>query len=221
MRNWKRWKRRIGATALSVIIAMLAWWGIHLSGEIESLLYSEPQIAMETLNYLQNTASTDETEERQQFLQSLNDSNKAHRVVIQRNYICGQEERVMGQMSSDKIIELLHHNPTWKGHFGENEDVWLTELIEDLSPVCKQRAYMSMDANGNLTLYEGPPKQERVLKTFFQLDINSMESALPEGVLEQLYDGIRIQDLDEYNSVISTFSDFAQEYTENVMKRTE
>jgi forespore regulator of the sigma-K checkpoint len=168
------------------------------------------------LKYLQQTDFEGETENMNNFLQRLSNSEEIYHVVVQKNYICGQEEKVIGEMSSDKIKELLHHNPTWNGHFDENKDVWLVESIEDLSPECKEKAYMSMDDNGNLTLFEGPPKQEKVIKTFFQLDINSMESALPEGVLEQLYDGIRIQDIDEYNSVISTFSDYAQEYTENL-----
>jgi forespore regulator of the sigma-K checkpoint len=220
-RNWKWWKRLIGSTTMCVTVATMVWWGMHLSDKVESLLYSKPQIALETLKYLQQTEFEDETEIENNFLQRLNNSEKIYHVVVRKNYICGQEDKVIGQMSTTKIKELLHQNPAWDGHFDKNEDVWLVESIEDLSPECKQKAYMSMDVNGNLTLYEGPPKEEKVIKTFFQLDINSMESALPEGVMEQLYDGIRIQDIDEYNSVISTFSDYAQEYTENVMKRTE
>ncbi|MNP36883.1 hypothetical protein D3C76_1303020 [compost metagenome] len=206
---------------MCVVIATMAWWGMHISEKIQSLLYSEPPIAVETLQYLQQTDFVDDPEENQHFMQTLKVFNKSYKVIIQKNYVCGQEENVIGQMSSDKIIDLLYHNPTWRGHIDDNEVVRLVESIEDLSPVCKQKAYMSMDADGHLTLYEGIPKEEKVLKTFFQLDINSMESTLPEGVLDQLYEGIRIQDIDEYNSVISTFSDYAEEYTENVMKRAE
>ncbi|WP_205417309.1 BofC C-terminal domain-containing protein, partial [Klebsiella pneumoniae] len=52
--------------------------------------------------------------------------------------------------------------------------------------------------------YQGEPDEEKVIRTFFQLDVGTMESSLPEGVLEQLHKGIRIQDVDEYNSVLST-----------------
>ncbi|GJM75082.1 hypothetical protein HMSSN036_72980 [Paenibacillus macerans] len=48
-----------------------------------------------------------------------------------------------------------------------------------------------------------------------------MESALPADVLKQLQQGIRIQDVEEYNSVLSTFSDFALEQTEKVMQQNE
>ncbi len=46
-----------------------------------------------------------------------------------------------------------------------------------------------------------------------------METALPEGVYEQLQQGIRVQDMNEYNSVISTFGDFAVERTQRVLKQ--
>lgn len=220
-RNWKKWKRRTGTTALCIIVVGMVWWGFHLSDKVQSLLNSKPQIAVQTLQYLQNNSLEDESEEDRYFLQRLEESDEMHKVTFRKNYVCGQEEQVLGQMRSERISHLLQHNPAWIGHLDRNGDVWLIETISDLSPVCKQKAYMSMDANGNLTLYEGPPHKEKVLKTFFQLDINSMESTLPNGVLKELYDGIRIQDIDEYNSVISTFSDYAREHSENVMKRTD
>lgn len=58
-----------------------------------------------------------------------------------------------------------------------------------------------------------------MLKTFFQLDVETMESVLPDEVLKQLQEGIRIQDVEEYNSVLSTFSDYALEQTEKVMQQ--
>lgn len=219
-KNWKWWKRIIGTTAMCITVVVIAGWGLHLSEKVQTLLSSKTEIAVETLKYQYNSVLEGEVLSDLSFLQKLKDSDEVFKVVVNKNYICGQEKRVIGQMRSNQIIELLHNNPTWSGHFDHNGEVMLVESISDLSPVCKQKAYMSMDGAGNLTLYEGPPQKEKVLKTFFQLDINSMESALPEGVLKQLYDGIRIQDIDEYNSVISTFSDYAREYSENVMKRT-
>ncbi|MNN87817.1 hypothetical protein D3C81_2054220 [compost metagenome] len=80
-----------------------------------------------------------------------------------------------------------------------------------MSETCRQEGYIGIDKNGNLSLFEGPPKNEKVIKTFFQLDVETMESALPNEVLKQLKQGIRVQDASEYNSVLSTFSDFALE----------
>lgn len=40
-------------------------------------------------------------------------------------------------------------------------------------------------------------------------------------MLQQLYDGILITDTDEYHSVLSTFSDYAVEASQKVMKPAE
>lgn len=44
-----------------------------------------------------------------------------------------------------------------------------------------------------------------------------MESSLPQDKLDQLTKGIRITDMEEYNSVLSTYSDYAIEQNQKVM----
>ena len=62
--------------------------------------------------------------------------------------------------------------------------------------------------------------KQKVLRTFFQLDVHYMESSLPKERLNELVNGIRISDMDDYNSVLSTFSDFATDKSEKVMNPT-
>lgn len=45
-----------------------------------------------------------------------------------------------------------------------------------------------------------------------------MKSSLPEGIMKQLHEGIRVQDIEEYNSVLSTFSDYARDSAEQAMQ---
>nr|WP_246427575.1 BofC C-terminal domain-containing protein [Paenibacillus phyllosphaerae] len=96
----------------------------------------------------------------------------------------------------------------------------MQQWIDDLSDACKESATFGVDKSGNLSLFDGPPKKEKVLRTFFQLDVNFMESSLPKEQVEQLTTGIRVTDKDEYNSVLSTFSDYAVGRSERVMKST-
>nr|WP_240343093.1 BofC C-terminal domain-containing protein [Paenibacillus sp. ALJ109b] len=104
---------------------------------------------------------------------------------------------------------LLVQHPDWDAQVESAEVLHIKQHVDDLSPLCKEQAYISIDAVGNLNLYEGRPTEEKVIRTFFQMDVGTLETSLPEGVLEQLQQGIRIQDKDEYDSVISTFSDYA------------
>lgn len=47
-----------------------------------------------------------------------------------------------------------------------------------------------------------------------------MESSLPQDKVDRLSEGIKITDMDEYNSVLSTYSDFAMPANQKVMKPT-
>lgn len=140
-------------------------------------------------------------------------------VTVRRVYVCGEELEFLGTLAPDRIAELSAEHPGWEFAAGERADeVTFVEHIDDLSPACKSNAYMGMDEKGNLTMFEGPPNERRALRTFFQLDIEHLESALPPAVVRQLRSGIRIADFSEYSSVLSTFSDYAVDETANVLK---
>ena len=81
--------------------------------------------------------------------------------------------------------------------------------IHDLSPACKESAVFGIDADGRLSLFDGPPDGGNVLRSFYQLNIRYMESSLPKERFDALVRGIRVSDLDEYNSVLSSFSEYA------------
>ncbi|RXZ84518.1 hypothetical protein EBB07_00410 [Paenibacillaceae bacterium] len=142
-------------------------------------------------------------------------------VVLRRQYICGEEFRPLGLMAWNEVIEVLRAHPEWTVHFNEQNDVQFEEQVNDLSAKCKQNAFISMDKQGNLSLFDGPPKKEKVVRTFYQVDVPYMESSLPKNRLEELADGIRVTDLAEFNSVLSTYSEYALPHkSEEVMKRT-
>ncbi len=140
-------------------------------------------------------------------------------VNLHRVYVCGEESKPLGRMMSKQIVELLQAHPEWKAVIDpEQSMVHFEQTIEDMSEHCKANAYMGVDKKGNLTLFDGVPKKEKVVRTFFQLDVRYMESSLPQDKLDLLTKGIRINDMDEYNSVLSTYSDYAIEQNQKVMK---
>ncbi|BFH61195.1 BofC C-terminal domain-containing protein [Paenibacillus azoreducens] len=208
-KQWRRWRRRSLTLGLSSLVVAMVWVSMYLPDKVQSLLSSTPPVAIETLQQYQQSEGVDKSADPN-FWNELNKYKQINEVVVRHSYVCGVEERALGKLNTDEIYNLLNEHPTWKGQFEGQGKVVLNETIPDLSPTCKQRAYMSMDKDGNLSLFDGPPEQEKVIRTFFQLDINSLESSLPEDALRHLYDGIRIQDIDEYNSVLSTFSDYAR-----------
>jgi forespore regulator of the sigma-K checkpoint len=146
----------------------------------------------------------------------LQERSEPLQVMLHRVFVCGEETEPLGLMKPETIVKLLGQHPEWSATLEEDgRTLRVMQQIDDLSAECKTNAYFGMDRNGNFSLFDGAPKGEKVMRTFFQLDVRFMESSLPKDQLDQLSEGIRVSDIDEYNSVLSTYSDYAME-TEDV-----
>jgi forespore regulator of the sigma-K checkpoint len=191
----KSGKRRL---TLGVVLLMLG--GVYIG--MESLKTSnslEAMVAPET--------------KQQQVLDQIKRSGNAHRVFAQKVYVCGQELAEIGKLSSDQITEYYKMHPQDQVKLTTDGQVYFVEQVEDISAACKHNAFFGLDKNGSLSLFEGPPNEEKIIRTFFQLNIEHLKTSLPQGTFNQLKQGIPISDLAEYNSVLSTFSDYAVEVT--------
>lgn len=151
---------------------------------------------------------------------TLSDMRGKVTVKIRRVYICGSESETIGLLSSVDTLRMMKLHPEWTAMLDEQGAVVMEQRIDDLSESCKRSAYFGMDKLGRLSLFDGEPKKEKVMRTFFQLDVNYMESSLPKERIDELVKGIRVTDKDAFNSVLSSFGDYAVERTEKVMKRT-
>lgn len=136
-------------------------------------------------------------------------------VYTNRMYVCGQIQEHLGTMGAEEVLSFHREHPDWRIEVEDhNRKVVFMQQINDLSPECKENTYFGLDKDGNLSLFDGPPQDEKVLRTFFQMNIEYLESSLPPDTVRQLREGIPIADLAEYNSVLSTFSEFALEQSE-------
>lgn len=216
-KRWMRWNRTIWTISACVLVAWMAWRGVGLSDQMKELMTKEP-LALETLG--QHRVSEEAGDPPQDWLNELEQSGRVRIVHLNKIFTCGEENLILGVMKPKEIAELAGSHPDWVGRLAPGGDVWFDERIQGLSETCQRDGYVGIDKNGNLSLFDGPPKDEKVIRTFFQLDVETMESALPSEVLKQLNNGIRIQDVEEYNSVLSTFSDFAVENSKDTMQQT-
>ncbi|REE69479.1 forespore regulator of the sigma-K checkpoint [Paenibacillus taihuensis] len=156
-------------------------------------------------------------------IETLSGQSEQVNVRLRMIYLCGDEMKTLGKMSAKAALRMLSQHPEWNAVMHADGAVVMEQRIDDLSESCKRNGYISLDKAGNLTLFDGSPKEKKVMRTFFQLDVHYMESSLPKERIDQLMNGIRITDKDEFNSVISTFSDYAldrNEKVEKVMKRS-
>ena len=130
-------------------------------------------------------------------------------LVLHRTYLCGEETRQLGRHSAAKAEELLRSHREWDARLERSGRLTLEEKVDDLSPQCRKTAYMGMDKDGNLSLYDGPPWKEKVIRTFFQLDVDMLESKLSENKVRELAEGIRVTDKEQYESVLISLNEYA------------
>jgi forespore regulator of the sigma-K checkpoint len=146
---------------------------------------------------------------REQVIRTLGSWEGPIELVLHRTYLCGEENRQLGRHPTTVAVQLLTAHRDWNAAFDSSGALIMEQSIDDLSLECRKSAYMAMDETGNLSLYDGLPRKEKVIQTFFQMDIERLEMRMSPDQLLELSKGIRITDKDEYNSVLSTFNEFA------------
>ncbi|GFN33609.1 BofC C-terminal domain-containing protein [Paenibacillus xylaniclasticus] len=157
----------------------------------------------------------------EEIAQAIDKVNRPLKVRIHRTYLCGEEFRSLGLLSVERAKRAAQRPSVSFARLNQPKNgvplLVLEEKVSDLSEACKQHAVFGLDRAGRLTLYDGPPRKEKVVRTFYQLDIRVMESRLPREEVKRLTDGIRIEDKETYYSVLSSFSDFAIDASRDVM----
>ncbi|MBD0381715.1 BofC C-terminal domain-containing protein [Paenibacillus sp. WST5] len=190
-------------------------WGLHVTGHLPGAVTSLERASKATFGKL----TPEENQRFKDAISTLKGITDSRQTYLLKSYLCGEERQELGIQTPNQLLQEQMKHPGWMLSLGAKGEVTFTEEIEDLSPQCKQKAVFGIDAGGNLSLFNGAPGKDNVIRTFFQLNIKHLESSLPVETVKQLHKGIRISDLDEYYSVLSTFSDYAVEETERAMTR--
>ncbi|MEW9700110.1 BofC C-terminal domain-containing protein [Paenibacillus sp. SI8] len=212
-KHWKRklrWRRNWIALG-TVIVICLASWMLHKEGYFTGDAASVNSQA--TLAKL----TPEEDQRLRDSLVTLKGITDSRETYLFKSYICGEERQELGTLTPSQMLDEQTKHPDWLLSLSAKGEVTFTQHINDLSPECKLRAVFGIDENGNLSLFNGNPGKDNVIRTFFQLNIQHLESSLPRDTVKQLHDGIRVSDVEEYNSVLSTFSDYAVEEKEQAM----
>lgn len=211
LRKKKRWLS-LGAVTLVAGAAVLGLWlketGSSNGSQSEAEKGGEIGVMGRSIVQPASAQNDSGTEEA---LNAVRGSTEQRSVFMQKRYVCGEETEKLGSMAPADIIKKHEEHPEWKVVLDQEGSVFFVEEVEDLAPKCKENAYFGLDKSGNLSLFDGLPEQDHVIRTFFQLNVQHLKSSLPQDAVKQLYSGIRITDLADYNSVLSTFSEYAVE----------
>lgn len=211
-----RWKRSWLTLGMLVLIGGVAWLVYAANGFLSDQDPHSPKGAIRAAFAGLTPEDDARLQEATKLLQTITERRESY---LLKSYVCGEERSGLGLHTSQELLSLQKQHPSWRLSIQSSGEVLFTENIEDLSPDCKQKAVFGIDGSSNLSLFNGTPADNHIIRTFFQLNIQQLESSLPREIVAQLHRGIRVSDLEEYNSVLSTFSDYAIEVTEGAMSR--
>ncbi|OCT15691.1 hypothetical protein A8709_12545 [Paenibacillus pectinilyticus] len=210
-----RWKRSWLTLGMFVLVGTVTWLVYATNGLLGDQDPQTPKGAVRATLAGLKPDSDNRLQEATKLLQGITDRRESY---LLKSYVCGEERSSLGLHSSQELISLQKQHPNWQLTIqASSGDVTFKENIEDLSPECKEKAVFGIDGSSNLSLFNGTPANNQIIRTFFQLNIEQLESSLPRETVDQLHEGIRVSDIAEYNSVLSTFSDYAIEVTEGAM----
>ncbi|TVY04073.1 BofC C-terminal domain-containing protein [Cohnella terricola] len=201
------WSLGIGAAVFLLASLAGSWLAYRVIKQTPSEVFLP---AESTPVWMDGSDHSPKAPSREKALHALKGRREEVELVLHRTYLCGEETRRLGRLPASEAEELLKAHREWDAKLDTAVGkLTMEESVDDLSPQCRQTAYIGMDKDGNLSLYDGPPWKEKVIRTFFQLDVDMLESRMSEDRVRELAEGIRVSDKEEYNSVLSTFNEYA------------
>ncbi|WP_235615795.1 BofC C-terminal domain-containing protein [Brevibacillus reuszeri] len=106
------------------------------------------------------------------------------------------------------MAETMVDYKGWEIVSADSAKMILMKREQDISPRCKENGHFGISADGMLTLFHGVPAEQEVVQTFYRINTAKMEASLSKEEVENLKRGIRVRDLAEYNSILSTYGEF-------------
>ncbi|MED1783641.1 BofC C-terminal domain-containing protein [Brevibacillus fortis] len=132
----------------------------------------------------------------------------SYELVLARHYLCGVREEEQVSVRTNQLADIMGNYNGWEIVRAEPIKMTLMKREQDIAPACKENGHIGIAADGMLALFHGLPAEKDVVQTFYRIDTAKMEASLPKEEWENLKRGIRIRNLAEYNSVVSTYGEF-------------
>lgn len=127
------------------------------------------------------------------------------KVILERVYLDGEisEETVTETIWAAEDFWSKYEE--WKLVDMDEGYVVFRQQTDDISPLLKANGYFGITDEGVLTIFNGKPQRTNIIQSFFQIDIQKLES----NKCEQLKKGIPIMTKDRYIDVLETFKSYS------------
>jgi len=81
-------------------------------------------------------------------------------------------------------------------------------FVDDISPNLRGRIFFAIDNDGKLNIYKDTLQSTSVIQTFGHIDVVKIRQAMPSRMWQEMHDGVRIDTIEEYRSVLSTLAEY-------------
>jgi forespore regulator of the sigma-K checkpoint len=126
-------------------------------------------------------------------------------VILESVYLDGEVSEEIKEETIWSMEDFWSEYASWQLIDQDEEQVIFQKKIDDISPLLKANGYFGLTKNGILTIFNGKPESDQVIQSFFQIDVNKLESRQHE----KLKKGIPIQSKDNYVEVLEVFKSFS------------
>ncbi|MFD2446196.1 BofC C-terminal domain-containing protein [Bacillus sp. CGMCC 1.16607] len=125
-------------------------------------------------------------------------------VILKRVYLDGEvsEERLTETVWSMEHFWLKYEQ--WELIDTYEKGLVFKKPVDDISPLLKANGFFGITEDGTLTIFNGRPHQTNIIQSFFQINIEKLESRKHL----QLKKGIPIKTKDRYVNVLETFKPY-------------
>lgn len=127
-------------------------------------------------------------------------------VILQLFYLDGEVTEEMVTEDVDEIDELWNEYKDWNLVDINTEHVVFKKDINDISPLLKANGYFGLTEDGTLTIFNGKPEKNKVIQSFYQLDIEKLESYEQK----QLKNGIPVRTKNDFQKVLNAFKPYSR-----------
>ncbi|MED4585540.1 BofC C-terminal domain-containing protein [Brevibacillus choshinensis] len=139
---------------------------------------------------------------------SMEVAGNSYELVLARSYLCGVRDEERKPVAINHLAVSMVDYKGWEIVTADSNKMILMKREHDISPECKENGHFGLSTDGMLTLFHGVPSDQEVVQTFYRINTVKMEASLPKEEVDSLKRGIRVRDLAEYNSVLSTYGEF-------------
>ncbi|NMH69847.1 regulator [Bacillus sp. RO3] len=126
-------------------------------------------------------------------------------VILERVYLDGEVSEEIVQETIWSMEDFWASYEDWQLMDMTDDEIVFQKRMDDISPLLKSNGYFGISDNGVLSIFNGKPGQAEIIQSFFQIDIEKLESKRHDD----LVNGIPIKSKQEYEEVLEQFKPYS------------